>query len=44
MHEHDVTEPAVRLVPPADLVVDELCTPEDLLPSKDWATGKLYKL
>ncbi|KAM5542918.1 hypothetical protein V8D89_003302 [Ganoderma adspersum] len=33
VHEHDVTEPAVRLAPPADLVVDELCTPEDLLPS-----------
>ncbi|KAI1785219.1 FAD dependent oxidoreductase [Ganoderma leucocontextum] len=32
VHEHDVTEPVVRLAPPADLVMDELCTPEDLLP------------
>ncbi|PIL33413.1 hypothetical protein GSI_04035 [Ganoderma sinense ZZ0214-1] len=44
-HAHgDVTEPAIRLAPPADLLEDELCTPEDLLPvplSSGWATGKL---
>ncbi|KAI0682765.1 FAD dependent oxidoreductase [Cerioporus squamosus] len=33
LHEHDVTEPEVRLNPPAELILDELCTPEDLLPA-----------
>ncbi len=33
LHEHDVTEPEVRLNPPAELIVDELCTPDDLLPA-----------
>ena len=32
LHEHDAKEPAVRLDPPADLILEELCTPEDLLP------------
>ncbi|TBU41966.1 FAD dependent oxidoreductase [Dichomitus squalens] len=31
-HEHDAIEPSIRLAPPANLVLDELCTPEDLLP------------
>ena len=31
LHEHDVIEPSIRLAPPAALLVDELCTPEDLL-------------
>ena len=31
VHEHDATEPEVRMDPPAELVIDELCTPEDLL-------------
>ena len=32
VYDRDVSEPAVRAAPPADLVVEELCTPEDLLP------------
>ena len=32
-HGHDAIEPEVRLNPPAELVVEELCTQEDLLPA-----------
>ena len=33
LHEHNAMEPKIRQVPPAELVLDELCEPEDLLPS-----------